>query len=286
VFSVNLYPSLYVSLAVAGLARRPRTVGLINTTEFPAGSAWRTKFYRPFLRRFDATVYGCELQRSRWLSEMHYPAERSTVLYNGVDNRHFAPAADGPLRRGIDPQSFVIGTVGRLRPEKNQSLLIDTVAELRHRSIPAHLLLVGDGEMREELERRAAQRGVHHCVTFAGKQADVRPALAAMDVFVLPSTHIETFSNAALEAMSMAKPVVLSRIGGATEMVREGVEGYTLTPAELSEKLVPLLAELYTNRDLRRRMGESARMRVEREFSIERMVEGYAVLIDQGVRHA
>jgi glycosyltransferase involved in cell wall biosynthesis len=286
VFSVNLYPALYVSLAVAGLARRPRTVGLINTTEFPAGSAWRTRFYRPFLRRFDATVYGCELQRSRWLSELHYPSERSTVLYNGVDSGHFAPAADGALslaerrRLGIDPQSFVVGTVGGLKAEKNQSVLVDAVAELRRRSIPAHLLLVGEGALREELERRVAQLQVQPFVTFAGMQRDVRLALAMMDVFVLPSTHVETFSNAALEAMSMGKPVVLSRIGGAVEMVREGIEGYTLAPAELPEKLVPVLAELHSNRDLRRRMGDCARSRVAREFSIERMVEGYAVLID------
>jgi glycosyltransferase involved in cell wall biosynthesis len=286
VFSVNLYPALYVSLALAGLGRRPRAVALINTTDMPAGSAWRTSFYRPFLRRFDATVYGCELQRSRWLSELHYPAERSMVLYNGVDNVHFTPAADGTqslaarLRWGIDPQSFVVGTVGMLRPEKNQSVLIDAVAELRRQSIPAHLLLVGEGALREELERRAAQLRVQDYVTFAGKQRDVRQALAAMDVFVLPSTHVETFSNAALEAMSMATPVVLSRIGGAEEMIREGEQGYTLTPAELPDRLVPVLAELHSNRDLRRRMGESARLRVAREFSLERMVEGYAGLIE------
>jgi glycosyltransferase involved in cell wall biosynthesis len=282
---VNLYPALYVSFAAAGLSRRPRTVGLINTSEFPAGSAWRASFYRPFLRRFDATVYGCELQRSHWVSQLRYRSERSSVLYNGVDSGHFAPDTGREQslmeRRllGIDPQAFVIGTVGRLKPEKNQAVLIDALAELRRRSIPAHLLLVGEGSLRAELERRAAQLQLRPFVTFAGVQRDVRPALSAMDVFVLPSTHIETFSDAALEAMSMGKPVVLSRIGGATEMISEGVEGYTLPVEDLEHGLAPVLERLHASPESTQRMGENARRRVAREFSIERMVERYAALI-------
>jgi glycosyltransferase involved in cell wall biosynthesis len=292
VFAVNLYPALYVALAVFGVTNRPRTVGLINTTEFPEGSEWRASFYRPFLRRFDTTVYGCELQRSRWLSLLHYPRERSAVMYNGVDAEHFAPAASAAQalaerrRLGIEPQAFVIGTVGRLAPEKNQVGLIDAVAELRRRSIPAHLLLVGEGSLREQLGQRAAQHRIERYVTFAGKQRDVRPALSTMDVFVLPSTHVETFSNAALEAMAMCKPVVLSRIGGAAEMVREGVEGFTLPLAELSEGLAPLLLKLHADDDLRARMGQAARIRVARQFSLEQMVEGYASLMGVCVNEA
>jgi glycosyltransferase involved in cell wall biosynthesis len=285
VLAMNLYPVLYVSLAAFALSNRPRTVGLINTTEFTAGNEWRASFYRPFLRRFDATVYGCELQRSQWLSMRRYPRERSTVMYNGVDVDHFIPEADlarslcERRRLGIEQQAFVIGTVGRLALEKNHAVLIDAVADLRRRSIPAHLLLVGEGALREQLGRRATQLRIEPYVTFAGKQRDVRPALSTMDVFVLPSTHVETFSNAALEAMAMCKPVVLSRIGGAAEMVREGIEGYTVPPAELSERLAPLLATLHANEELRDRLGQAARTRAAREFSLQRMVDGYASLI-------
>jgi glycosyltransferase involved in cell wall biosynthesis len=284
VFAVNLYPALYVCLATFALSNRPRTVVSINTTEFAPGDEWRASFYRPFLRRFDTTVYGCELQRSRWLSLLDYPRERSIVLYNGVDSGRFAPAGGRALserrRFGFEADSFVIGTVGRLTREKNQSVLLEAAADLRRRSIPACLLLVGEGALREELENRARELGVLRFVMFAGLQRDVRPALAAMDVFVLPSSHVETFSNAALEAMSMGRPVVLSRIGAAAEMVREGVEGFTLAPAELPFNLAPLLARLYAEPDLRVRMGERARLRAVHEFSIERMVDGYASLIE------
>jgi glycosyltransferase involved in cell wall biosynthesis len=184
------------------------------------------------------------------------------------------------MQFGISPHAFVVGSVGRLAPEKNQAVLIDAVAELRSRSLDAHLLLVGEGTMRSELQRRAEERGIRPHVTFAGAQRDVRPALSAMDVFVLPSTHIETFSNAALEAMAMCKPVVLSRIGGAVEMVREGMDGVTLDTTSLATSLPSLLARLQADRAWREGLGQAARIRVIQRFSLHTMVERYASLMN------
>jgi glycosyltransferase involved in cell wall biosynthesis len=285
--AVNLYPALYISLAVLGMTNRPRTVGLINTSEFRAGGEWQASFYRPLLRRFDRTVYGSESQRVHWRSVLRYPSERSMVLYNGVDPAYFVPDQTEVRRHderrglGVPPHGFVVGTVGRLAPEKNQAVLIDAVAELRRRGIDAYLLFIGDGGLRSELERRAAALGIRQQVIFAGKMSDVRPALGAMDVFVLPSTHVETFSNAALEAMAMGRAVVLSEVGGATEMVSNGVDGFTLDRTELDSKLAPLLAELHEKVELRQSIGRAGRERVLREFSQSGMVASYATLIEE-----
>jgi glycosyltransferase involved in cell wall biosynthesis len=285
--AVNLYPALYISLAVLGMTNRPRTVGLINTSEFRAGGEWQASFYRPLLRRFDRTVYGSESQRVHWHSVLRYPSERSMVLYNGVDPAYFVPDQTEVRRHderrglGVPPHGFVVGTVGRLAPEKNQAVLIDAVAELRRRGIDAYLLFIGDGGLRGELERRAAALGIRQQVIFAGKMSDVRPALGAMDVFVLPSTHVETFSNAALEAMAMGRAVVLSEVGGATEMVSNGVDGFTLDRTELDSKLAPLLAELHEKVELRQSIGRAGRERVLREFSQSGMVASYATLIEE-----
>jgi glycosyltransferase involved in cell wall biosynthesis len=287
VLAVNLYPALYVTLALLGMTNRPRTVGLINTSEFRAGDGWQASFYRPLLRRFDRTVYGCESQRVYWHSALRYPSEGSMVLYNGVDPAHFAPKEteverhEERRRLGVPPRGFVVGTVGRLAREKNQAVLIDAVAELRRRGIDAFALFIGEGPLRGELERRAAALGIRQQVIFAGKMSDVRPALDAMDVFVLPSTQIETFSNAALEAMAMRRAVVLSEIGGATEMVSNGIDGFTLDRGDLDSRLAPLLAELYANVELRQSIGRAARERVLREFSQSCMVAGYATLIEE-----
>jgi glycosyltransferase involved in cell wall biosynthesis len=111
-----------------------------------------------------------------------------------------------------------------------------------------------------------------------GNVSDVRPVIAAMDVFVLPSLA-ETFSNAALEAMAMRVPVVLSKVGGATEMVRDGIDGYIVAPDRLTEELPQLLSRLAGDRTLRLSAGERARRRVEESFSFDAMVDNYEEFI-------
>jgi glycosyltransferase involved in cell wall biosynthesis len=179
----------------------------------------------------------------------------------------------------LPPNAFVIGSVGRLAVEKNQRALIDALAVLRDRAIDAHLVLVGEGSQRAELERRAQELGLESHVTLAGSQRDVRPWLAALDVFVLPSTHIETFSNAALEAMSMAKPVILSEVGGAREMVRDGIDGYTLACDTLDATLPDVLSRLHDDAQLRAKLGRAARERVQAKFSAVSMIDAFADLI-------
>src|SRR5690606_7589244 len=247
---------------------------------------WRRSFYRPFLRRLDGVVFGCDVQRREWVRYVRPNYAHSTVIYNGVDIGRFSPTSEQARveerrRRGIGVGSFVIGTVGRLAVEKNQRVLIDAVAALRASGIDAHLLIVGNGAERAQLERRAAELHSTEHVTFAGVQSDVKPWLAMMDVFVLPSTNVETFSNAALEAMAMQKTVILSRIGGADEMVRSGIDGYTLSIEELASALVPLLIELHNDPQRRSAIGERARARVQHYFSFEAMVDDYAALISQ-----
>src|SRR5690606_9478499 len=136
-----------------------------------------------------------------------------------------------------------VGSVGRLAPEKNQMPLIDAVADLRAKGADVHLMLVGDGPLRSALQRRVEQRGISGAVTFTGALSDVRAALKTFDVFVLPSLS-ETFSNAALEAMAMQVPVILTRTGGAAEMIEPGREGYIVDVADLPRQLPELLNQL------------------------------------------
>lgn len=282
-FAVNLYPSLYASGVAAMLGRRaPRTIALVNTTHFAGADGLRKAFYRPVLGSFDRVIYGCEVQRDAWLRHTDRAWSRSMVLYNGVDLHEFdaaiAPAV--PTRwRSDGAHPFVIGTIGRLAPEKNHRSLIDALDAVRKRGVNAKLLLVGDGALRADLIRHAAQRSLTDHFEMTGNLPEVRPLLAAMDVFVLPSLYVETFSNAALEAMAMRKPVVLSDIGGAREMVRDGVDGYVIARPDLAEKLPTVLEHLATDEASRVCVGQAARQRVEALFAFETMVERYEELI-------
>lgn len=284
VVSVNLYPALYVVTATRWLSRRPRTIGLMNTTQMRGGARWRSNFYSRVLQYLDWTVYGCELQRDTWLSANSSMRPRSGVIYNGVDLNRFAPArvagdlAEQRASYGIGGNAFIVGSVGRLAAEKNQLPLVDAVAQLRAAGADVHLMLVGDGPMRSALEQRAVERGIAKAVTFTGSLPDVRIALKLFDVFVLPSFS-ETFSNAALEAMAMQLPVILTRTGGAAEMIQDGREGYIVEVSELPRRLPGLLDKLRSDAVLRTRMGAAAALRTQQAFSWEAMLSAYEAML-------
>jgi glycosyltransferase involved in cell wall biosynthesis len=292
--AVNLYPALYVlTVAALTLQARPSTACLLNTSIVNTrGLPWRTWLYRRLLPLFDRTVHGCDAQRAQWLRAGSRAWRRSQVIYNGVDLCEFrletlpAPVAKLRAQLGIPPGRFVFGSVGRLAPQKNYAALIQALARLRAAGLDAHLLIAGEGPERGALQRQAERLGVAGRVLLPGAMPDVRAVLASLDVFVLPSVTIESFSNAALEAMAMARPVILSAVGGAAEMVRDGVEGFVVPLAELDARLPPLLAALCADPGRRARLGYAARERVETRFSLAGMLDHYEALADGAARGA
>jgi glycosyltransferase involved in cell wall biosynthesis len=133
------------------------------------------------------------------------------------------------------------------------------------------LLLVGDGPLREGLQVQARELGVDHTVHFAGRLEDVRPALAAMDVFVLPSRE-EGMSNALLEAMAAARPVIATDVGGNGEIVREGETGL-LVPVDDGDAMATALMDLLGDRERAARFGQAGREDAVRKFGARAMVE-------------
>jgi glycosyltransferase involved in cell wall biosynthesis len=274
VVAANQYALLYASLA------RPAAPLAVtwHTTE-PAGrKEWlQMLYYRPFFWRADWLVHVCENQRRYWRRRGLF-ARRSEVIHNGVDTAYWQPppeAARAAERAalGFAPSDLVLGMSAVLRPEKNHVQLVEAIARLRARNVPARALLIGDGAMRPAIEARARSLGVSAHVRITGFRADVRPLVGACDAMVLCSTAVETFSLAALEAMALARPVVQSEIGGAAEMTSPGENG-ALFPVGDTTALVECLAGL-ADPAARRRMGAAARATVEARFSERAMVERY-----------
>jgi glycosyltransferase involved in cell wall biosynthesis len=286
VLALNLYQTLYLAIASMFLPYRPRKVALVNTSTFRRRS-WK-RAYQAVLSRYDLIVHGSEAQKRFWFTPDSSGWNKSTVLYNGVDSDHFELTgsfeAGKRLRAslGVKPESLLMGTVGMCRPEKNQEVLLTTLRRLRVARVDAHLAIAGSGPLLEHLKQRAAQLEIADRVHFIGALDDVRPVLAAMDVFVLPSIAVESFSNAALEAMSMGRPVILSDIGGAREMITEGVEGYVVSPTELAARLPAMIAALSADRRKRQQMGAAARNRAVSCFSVPAMVAGYRGVLHGG----
>jgi len=279
-FCFNLYPMLYASLLKLFFGYpKLRVILAINTTKLPRkrDQLWMV-LYAPLIRRIETVIFGCDYTRKSWQKQFNLGDTPSQVIYNGVDTKFFDPAnARENLREelGLD-NSFVIGCVARLDPVKNQVALLDALARLHGTGKRFDLILVGTGPEKERLECRARTLGLARQVHFLGLKKDVRAALATMDVFVLPS--IETFSNAALEAMAMSVPVVLNEIGGAKEMISDAEHGFVCRPGRAAE-LADKISSLESDRDLRERIGEKARENVVTQFSLDIMIHRYAATL-------
>ena len=281
VVAINLYATLYVRLAqliraVAGV----RFIACLNTSEILPRDRRKMPLYRWTLRRADAVIFGAEGQRRLWRERYRVgaPPQDTAVLYNGVDASRFAPRPKSAARAGTTLSTrLVIGTVARLRPEKAHTDLIRATAALRSQGLDVGVLLVGEGESRAAIEAEISRLELGPYAELAGECDDVRPFLACLDVFVLTSVAVETFSNAALEAMACGLPIVSSEIGGMPELLAYG-GGLGYPPgnvALLTERLAALLADA----DRRTRLGEEARRAVVEHFSWERMVDAFLALL-------
>jgi len=277
VVAANQYALMYAWLAVRSSMLDARLAVVFHSTVMRNLKEWlQMLYYRPLFWSADRLVFVCESQMRFWQRRKLFG--RSTqVIHNGVDIAQWTARSpeQEAMRRALsfNPGEFVIGLSAVLRPEKNPLQLVEAIAILRRRGIPARALFIGDGEMRAQVEIRARQCGVVGDVLITGYQKDVRPLLAACDAAVLCSTAIETFSLAALEAMALGKPVVHADIGGAPDMIRSGVNGY-LFPVGDTAALVECLAQL-ADPERRQRMGRAARETVEARFSESAMVDGY-----------
>ena len=281
IVAANAYALMYSWLALRLCGLRVPLVVTYHSTLLGTKEQFQMALYRLFFWTADCSVFVCEKQKRRWLRRGVF-SRRNAMIYNGVDTRAFCdrstPGERARLRStlGFSEADYVVGISARLRPEKNHVQLVDAVAMLRAMGIPARILMVGDGELREVVESRARDLKVEHDVVITGFQQDVRPYIGICDAMVLCS-HTEAFSLAAIEAMAMGKPFVHSDVGGAAEMIRPGEDGF-LFPVGDTGALVERLARL-ADPALRERMGNRARARVEALFSEKTMVDRYEGLL-------
>ena len=175
------------------------------------------------------------------------------VIPYGVDLDRFHPQERAPQ------DDLVVGSVGRLSPEKGLKYLLRAMAEVAPHEPRARLLLAGDGPDRRSLERLATRLGLVDRVEFTGElpHDQVPQALARMDVFAMPSTW-EGFGVAALEAAAMELPVVASNVHGIPDVVENGLTGILIPPKDV-RALSRALLRLLRDPDERRRMGRAGR---------------------------
>ncbi len=281
----NTYPLLYAWLARVLSGCAPRLVEVFHSTALATRKErLKMRFYQPLLKWCDALVYVCENQRSYWRAKS-IVARREVVIHNGVDVAHFdigascAAIADVRTAYGFAETDYVVGLCAMMRPEKAHRDLLAAIALLREGGVVAKCLLIGDGPERAALEAHVKAMGMAADVVVTGQVSDVRPAIAACDVLVIASHFVETFSISALESMAMGKPMVMTDVGGASEQIVQGENGYLYQKGDVAALRDKLL--LLADRTLCKRLGGDARQRVRARFSVGTMTLAYARLFDE-----
>ncbi len=190
---------------------------------------------------------------------------RIRLIYSGIDATRF----DAGAERIRGDRMPVIGTVAVLEERKGHRYLLEAVAQLKAAGMPLHCILAGDGSERKSLEETGKRLGLEREISFLGFVGDMPAILAEIDIFVLPSLY-EGLGVAALEAMAAGKAVVASRVGGLAEVIADGVTGLLVPPGD-SKALGDAIAQLASDPNRARAMGQRAAAHVRRHFTLERM---------------
>jgi glycosyltransferase involved in cell wall biosynthesis len=279
----ELRPDLVVTKGLfahiyGALAARSAGVPCLWHVEDWVSERWWGLFRRCFARlarRLPTRIVGCADTIARQMPEDI--RHKVGVIYNGIDTQSFQPGMDGTAARrelNIPEGALVIGHVGRMTPWKGQRYLLEAFARLAADIPAAQLLFIGsalfEGDaFQRSLEKRTKMLGLQDRVHFLGYRHDVRPLLATMDVFAIPSIEKETGPLSLLEAMAAGLPVVGFDIPGVRMFAAEDGHG-RLVPVEDIDALSQTLAQVLRDADLRRRLARGARERVEEAFSFDR----------------
>ena len=204
---------------------------------------------------------------------IHIEPEKLIIIPNGVDGTSFQKLPSKQQARlafQLPADSTLIGAIGRPRPVKGYSYLLQALAGLAENYPQTHLLFVGEGPDRAKLIQQADTLNVSDRVIFLDDQEDIPFLLAALDIVAIPSLF-EGMPVVALEAMAAGLPIVGTQAGGTPEVVEDGVTGLLVPPAQ-PDALASALEQLLVNPALREKMGRSGQARVAARYSITRNV--------------
>lgn len=287
---------------VRGLLREKRFDIVYANEAHALTAAWLARSHRhvPLVaaRRVVFPLSGGAISRARYRAAARIlaisVAVRNELLAAGVDANRIELVPDGvEIPAPIKPEArekarkkwafqadeTVIGYVGALTAEKGHALLIEAFAKLRRECANCRLLLAGEGPLRAQLERQAREAGLASAIIFAGFVSDVDSVYAAGDLFVFPSLA-EGSGSSLLRAMAYGLPVLALARGGVAEIIEDGRSGVLVQEAS-AEDLARAAARLLKNAELRERLSRAGRETVSSRYSVDRMVDGTARILEK-----
>lgn len=197
------------------------------------------------------------------------------VIQNSIDSKKFDPQKkyrDVRRELNICESALLLGFIARFTWQKQPLVLIRAFADVLSDVPGARLLMVGDGEEKDEALSLINELGLKDKITLISFRSDVPDVLAAIDIFILPSLW-EGLPVALLEAMSMAKPIIATDVDGTAEVIEDGISGYLIKTENLKENLAVAIAEMCRDKPLREKLSSGARNRITRHYNVRSMTE-------------
>jgi glycosyltransferase involved in cell wall biosynthesis len=234
-------------------------------------------FSRWKYRQVDAFIAASEAIRQMLVAD-GVPAERTVTVHEGIDVDHVVAAPPVNVHEAfwLPHQAPVVGNVAALVPHKGQRYLVDA-AHLVVQTVPdARFIILGEGELREHLEKQVHEHHLEKHVLLPGFRTDVLGCIKGFDLFVMSSVT-EGLGTSLLDAMACGRPIVATRAGGIPEIVEDDVNG-TLVPPRDAASLAAAIVRALKDDGWRRRMGEAGLARVRERFTVDRMVEQTAAV--------
>ena len=199
------------------------------------------------------------------------PQSKISIIHNGINSNIELSPESKPDGWPIPPSKICIGTASRLSPEKGHSYLLHAFSKIINLGYDAYGLLLGEGQLLQDLIQEATDLAINKRVFFPGKVKNVYPWLRHFDIFVLPSLW-EGIPLALLEAMAMGLPVIASNVGGIPEVIQTPDFG-RLVPPKDPDALADEMIKLLNDEHLRKKIGEIGKKHVIENFSINKTVD-------------
>lgn len=284
VVTVGAGDKMFWGRLAARSLKLPITISALHSTGWPDGVGRANRLLTPIT---DAFVAVAQAHGQFLVDFERFPAEKVQVIPNGIDTQRFQFSATARAAQraawGWDETTPVCGVVAALRPEKNLRLYLQAAALVLRQLPDAGFVVVGSGPEEAGLRETAQSLGISDRVRFLGMRKDTPEILSGLDLFALTSDN-EASPVSILEALSVQRPVVATRVGSIPETVLEGQTGL-LVPVGQPEPMAAAWAEVLANRELGRYLGRNGRQRVVKHHSLQSMTDGYMDLIE-AIYHA
>lgn len=219
----------------------------------------------------DKIICVSEYDRQTALKEKIAPGKKLLTIHNGIEPVKFLSRNEARQRLKLKSEDFIVGSIGNLYVNKGFEFLIEAVKILKKSEIEVKAVIVGSGQMKKYLEKIVRENKMEDQIIFTGRIKKAFELLPAFDVYACSSLK-EGLSYTIIEAMFAGLPIIATEVCGNPELIKNYESGL-LVEARKPKLLALKIKELYENEDLRKRLGERAKEKAQKEFNFTKMLQ-------------